>query len=559
MSSAVTTPSPNAGVIPPELRVKGWKLRRDKESGKFYAENERFGMKTALCERELHAVAAACEMDVEHEEKNAPNALPVMPFIARLALIKTPSDFQHFLDEHNLHNVPYIDEARDERFTPTGQKALKQALDECSRRLYAERNDFVVEPDAALVAPDPEQLTFSFDYSALDEDTRDVVQTCTREIKERLGTIRNSIVEVGERLQTIKENLGHGKFGEWLKAEFQGSISSAEKWMRAARFFVENPRFRGLEDQLGQSAIYVLSAPSTPEGAREEAAERAAAGEQITHSTAKEIVDSHKPVTSTQDQPLARPWTSDDVVAAIRERGPLTLMALEDLGCERYPIIIAEQDGLIRRGESGSYELTSQPLMIIEEAEVADNVPSASATGAVAHVEEKATEEAPPASETPSPSTRPPAATTTTTASARPATQERAHAEAAARPSIETLLRGRPVAVTFTFNMPGVKGLAQVSVMADGKVSEASRELLAVSEVRFPEPVMKQIQEKLGVKNKPASAPTKKGDAQPKIASQKRKPAQKSSARSSKKAITKKSAAKSSARSSKKSRTRATK
>ena len=66
----------------------------------------------------------------------------------------------------------------------------------------------------------------------------------------------------------MKARLGHGKFGEWLQAEFEWSLSAATKFMQVGERF-KNVNFTNLS--VAPSALYLLAAPSTPEEAREEA------------------------------------------------------------------------------------------------------------------------------------------------------------------------------------------------------------------------------------------------------------------------------------------------
>lgn len=76
-----------------------------------------------------------------------------------------------------------------------------------------------------------------FDYASLDVETRIVVQQKTGEIKERMKRTAQDIVEIGQRLIEVKERLGHGQFGKWLKAEFGWGTTTAWKFMRVGEQF----------------------------------------------------------------------------------------------------------------------------------------------------------------------------------------------------------------------------------------------------------------------------------------------------------------------------------
>lgn len=131
-----------------------------------------------------------------------------------------------------------------------------------------------------------------FQYDGLDVETREFVYAHTVRIRGLMQRSAEDIVAIGISLQEVKECLPHGQFGAWLEAEFAMSDRMARHFMLVAeRFKTEN--FSDLS--IAPSALYLLAAPSTPDEAIDEALERAEQGEVITHSTAQEIVDEHKP------------------------------------------------------------------------------------------------------------------------------------------------------------------------------------------------------------------------------------------------------------------------
>ena len=129
-----------------------------------------------------------------------------------------------------------------------------------------------------------------FDYGVLDSETRIVVQQKTDEIRGLMKRTATDIIEIGERLMEIKDRLGHGHFGRWLAAEFAWGERTAQRFMSVATNFKSD----NVTDLIPPQALYLLSLPSTPEPAREEALERAEAGEPITPKAAKEIVEAHR-------------------------------------------------------------------------------------------------------------------------------------------------------------------------------------------------------------------------------------------------------------------------
>ncbi len=130
-----------------------------------------------------------------------------------------------------------------------------------------------------------------FDYTSLDAETSQFVQQQTGEIRVLMKRTAQGIVEIGHKLIEVKKKLGHGRFGEWLEAEFDWSWDTAGNFMRVAQRFGNNPKL----SEFAPSALYLLAAPSTPETARTEAIARAQAGEPITYTVAKALKQKHKP------------------------------------------------------------------------------------------------------------------------------------------------------------------------------------------------------------------------------------------------------------------------
>lgn len=172
------------------------------------------------------------------------------------------------------------------------------------------------------------QMTL-FDYGALDAETRIVVQQRTGEIRGLMRRAAQDIVDIGLKLIEVKEQLAQApnrirlgrvgayeivaeriSFESWLKDEFDWSRQTAYRFIWVAE------RFAGECNNLLQvapSALYLLSAPSTPETARLEAIERATSGEPITHAKAKEIVNAHREPATPAPAPFVPPATTPDL------------------------------------------------------------------------------------------------------------------------------------------------------------------------------------------------------------------------------------------------------
>ena len=101
----------------------------------------------------------------------------------------------------------------------------------------------------------------------------------------------DSVIYIGQHLLEVKDKLQHGQFGDWLKAEFDWTPRTTQNFINVAVRFGDQQKRNIFA--FAPSALYLLSSPSLPEEAVQEATARAKQGEQITHKTAKGIVEKH--------------------------------------------------------------------------------------------------------------------------------------------------------------------------------------------------------------------------------------------------------------------------
>jgi hypothetical protein len=113
----------------------------------------------------------------------------------------------------------------------------------------------------------------SFDYSALPADLARTVQAATARLHSVVKRTTQDIIEIGRDLRAVKSALGHGRFGTWLQVEFAMSESSADRFMRAASW-AENRHVTNLPP----TALYLLSARSTPRSVEDAVLAQMAAG-----------------------------------------------------------------------------------------------------------------------------------------------------------------------------------------------------------------------------------------------------------------------------------------
>jgi hypothetical protein len=153
-------------------------------------------------------------------------------------------------------------------------------------------------PDAKQTAAKGELVALkSFDYTVLDANVVEQVQTAAQRIRQLVQRTLKDVIAVGNNLLAVKAMLPHGSFGPWLRTEFGWTERTARNFMAVARRIGAKTEI--ISDlQIDPTAAYVLSAPSVPEEAIATALQRAEKGERITVSVAGEILSSfrRKPV-----------------------------------------------------------------------------------------------------------------------------------------------------------------------------------------------------------------------------------------------------------------------
>ncbi len=110
-----------------------------------------------------------------------------------------------------------------------------------------------------------------FTYSSLPAPIAEEVEAATTRIKDRMARTVTDIIDTGRDLQEVKGKLEHGQFEAWLSNEFNMTDRTARRFMQAANWA------EGKSDTvsvLTPTAVYLLSAKSTPEGVHEQVVER---------------------------------------------------------------------------------------------------------------------------------------------------------------------------------------------------------------------------------------------------------------------------------------------
>lgn len=130
-----------------------------------------------------------------------------------------------------------------------------------------------------------------FDYRELAADDRGYVKDRAERIRDVAKKTAQGIILIGQWLTEAKSRLKHGQWLPWLETEFGWTDRTARKLMLVHESF-KSEQYSDLE--IDVSALYLISAPKTPEPVRKEVIARAQAGEPMTHAKAVEVHEAYK-------------------------------------------------------------------------------------------------------------------------------------------------------------------------------------------------------------------------------------------------------------------------
>jgi len=98
-----------------------------------------------------------------------------------------------------------------------------------------------------------------------EEPTTDIsdfsLETITSEILTLKDNISINIIEIGKRLNIVKNNVEFGEFGKWLEEKVDFTQRTAQKFMKVAQEFSNTK----LPSFLGQEKLYLLAGLETEE------------------------------------------------------------------------------------------------------------------------------------------------------------------------------------------------------------------------------------------------------------------------------------------------------
>jgi hypothetical protein len=138
-------------------------------------------------------------------------------------------------------------------------------------------------------------------------------------IRECNKRVIEDIVEIGRHLTEAKAAVGHGNFCRWIVQEFGWTDRTARNYMHVCEMALNWKCVSDLKVPLRE--LYLLASPSTPEEARAEIFDRAAAGEQVSGKVL-EAIDRAQREKGTAEAETAQVTPSDTGEAPSAEQEP---------------------------------------------------------------------------------------------------------------------------------------------------------------------------------------------------------------------------------------------
>lgn len=136
-------------------------------------------------------------------------------------------------------------------------------------------------------------MAMGFDYGALDDETRTIVESCRDEIRRREKRAAEDIIEIGRQLSKAREAIPSDTlFGQWRDAEIGYSAQTARRFMSVFGAFGESPQ---QIVAVGKSALYALADPSTPLEIRSEFVAKIGAGESVRYRDVRDRLAIERP------------------------------------------------------------------------------------------------------------------------------------------------------------------------------------------------------------------------------------------------------------------------
>lgn len=185
---------------------------------------------------------------------------------------------------------------------------------------------------SALARVTPLPVIDGYDYSGLSPEVAAEARAVAERVRAAHQRTVVAILEMGRDLLAVKARLGHGRFGQWLDAEFGGVARTAQNYMRAAQTFADKSE---IVSHLPPATVYALAAPSTPGEVRSAIVARLRAGERIHPDAITEAVRrarqklrEAKGAAPRPQAPAARPQVQQTVEHLIALAGVVQILRL---------------------------------------------------------------------------------------------------------------------------------------------------------------------------------------------------------------------------------------
>ncbi len=205
-----------------------------------------------------------------------------------------------------------------------------------------------------------------FDYGSVPEQDRTFLREQEDAIVRFCRRTLADLVSVGEALLAVQNRIPRHTFKAWLAAKTPISRTTAYRLISVAMQFKQHVLSHGEAQTkaIDPTALYALAEPSVRPAARLEALEKAAAGEEITLSVARELIAKAKPQVAPQrtllpDEPEPEPvdTRSSQAIAALEQYAKLctflNITVMEDQDPEAdtlYVIQAAPKSGPRKQG-----------------------------------------------------------------------------------------------------------------------------------------------------------------------------------------------------------------
>lgn len=131
-----------------------------------------------------------------------------------------------------------------------------------------------------------------FDYNLLDESVAKFVWQRAQQVRWRNGTIAECMIQNGRDLIAVKDRLPKGHWTQWLKDEFNWSVSVALDMIRIARVFGD---IDGTNAETSGKALRLLASPQVPEAVQQRACELLESGQAVTMADAVALIRETNP------------------------------------------------------------------------------------------------------------------------------------------------------------------------------------------------------------------------------------------------------------------------